>query len=73
MNIEIETESPRHAAAQDGIARQYRVQICTSTAAGWRKFGVYSRRSQALACVQRLQAGGYPARLLDIRVAPAAG
>jgi hypothetical protein len=73
MITEFAIESPRVAAAHSGVARQYRVQICTSTAAGWRQFGVYSRRSHAIACVERLQAGGYPARLVDIRVAPAAG
>src|SRR5690349_21167316 len=73
MITELALEAPRVAAAQDGIARQYRVQICTSIAAGWQKFGVYTRRSQAIACVERLQAGGYPARMLDVRVAPAAG
>ena len=61
------------AVFPNGSARQLRVQYRTSTANHWSRFGVFSRRSQAVACVDRLRAGGYTARLLEIRVVPVAG
>jgi hypothetical protein len=56
-----------------GVARQIRVQFRGSPAGGWQRFGVYSQRVQAEACVARLRAGGYSARLLDFRRTPVAG
>lgn len=56
-----------------GAARQIRVQFRGSPNLDWQRFGVYARRAQAEACVARLKAGGYSARLLDFRRTPVAG
>lgn len=56
-----------------GVARHVRVQFRGSPAGAWRRFGVYARRSQAEACVARLRAGGYSARLVDFQRMPVAG
>ncbi|RIK75464.1 MAG: hypothetical protein DCC68_21090 [Planctomycetota bacterium] len=56
-----------------GVARHVRVQFRGSPTGAWRRFGVYSRRSQAVACVDRLRAGGYSARLVDFQRMPVAG
>jgi hypothetical protein len=56
-----------------GAARQIRVQFRGTPTLGWQRFGIYARRAQAEACVARLRAGGYSARLLDFRRTPVAG
>jgi hypothetical protein len=56
-----------------GPARQFRVQYLASPSTGWQKFAVYPRRTQAQACVDRLQIGGYEARLVENRYFPVAG
>lgn len=56
-----------------GPARHYRVQYLASPSIGWQKFAVYPRRSQAQACMERLQVGGYEARMVENRYFPVAG
>jgi hypothetical protein len=65
--------TPIAAVVAGGAARQIRVQFRGSPTLGWRKFGVYSRRRDAESCAERLRAGGYAARVLEMRVAPVAG
>jgi hypothetical protein len=66
-------QEPRVIVFPSGTARQFRVQYLASHATGWRKFAVYPRRNQAEACVAKLQAGGYEARMVDYRYFPVAG
>lgn len=56
-----------------GLARQIRVQIRSAAAGRWAQFGVFSRPATARACVARLRAGGYAARIVEIRMTPVAG
>ncbi len=73
-SIETEQRPPRRAVVfPAGPARQFRVQYLASAAVGWRRFAAYQRRAQAEACIERLQQGGYEARLVDYRYFPVAG